>query len=79
MKEGWICPICGRVLAPWVPECQCRGVTNTQTSNYTFVRDTAANPNYAQSWDGQLPKITNGGTTIIDAAEIMGGEKKSGS
>ena len=33
---------------------------------------------YAQSWDGQLPKITNGGATIIDTAEIMGGEKKSG-
>lgn len=28
---------------------------------------------YAQSWDGQLPRITNGGATIIDAAtDILG-------
>ena len=47
MKEGWICPICGRALATLVPECTCRGVTNTPTSNYTFVRDTAVNPNFA--------------------------------
>ena len=20
-QAGWICPICGRVYAPWVPEC----------------------------------------------------------
>ena len=47
MKEGWICPICGRALAPWVPECPCRGVTNTSKSNCTFIHDTAANPNFA--------------------------------
>ena len=23
MKEGWVCPKCGKVLAPWVPECDC--------------------------------------------------------
>ena len=23
VKEGWICPKCGRALAPWVKECPC--------------------------------------------------------
>ena len=23
MSEGWICPVCGRGLAPWVSECPC--------------------------------------------------------
>jgi hypothetical protein len=25
MKEpiGWICPTCGKRLAPWIPECDC--------------------------------------------------------
>lgn len=23
--NGWQCPICGRVLAPFVPECPCQG------------------------------------------------------
>ena len=20
-QMGWVCPVCGRVYAPWVPEC----------------------------------------------------------
>ncbi len=23
MTEGWVCPVCGRGLAPWVTECPC--------------------------------------------------------
>lgn len=39
MSEGWICPKCGRGLAPWVSECPCykeqatEFVTGTQTSS----------------------------------------------
>jgi len=25
-KMGWVCPKCGRSLAPWVPECHCAGL-----------------------------------------------------
>ena len=39
MKEGWICPRCGKALAPWMPECSChKEKTQTQTSN-TFKFD----------------------------------------
>ena len=38
-KEGWICPVCGRGIAPWVDYCPCqinRNITwatgNVQTS-----------------------------------------------
>jgi predicted amidophosphoribosyltransferase len=24
-QEGWICPVCGRGLAPWVDYCPCQG------------------------------------------------------
>ena len=27
-QEGWICPRCGKVNAPWVMQCSCN--TNTQ-------------------------------------------------
>lgn len=28
INYGWKCPVCGRVLAPWVPECPCNGFSN---------------------------------------------------
>lgn len=26
-SEGWICPRCGRVNAPWLPYCSCDNIT----------------------------------------------------
>ena len=26
-QEGWICPRCGKVNAPWVMQCSCNGST----------------------------------------------------
>ena len=37
MKEGWICPRCGKALAPWVSECACY-LTKTITSNRDVIR-----------------------------------------
>ena len=40
-KEGWICPVCGRGLAPWVDCCPCQidrnitWATGTGTGTYT--------------------------------------------
>lgn len=34
-QKGWICPVCGRGLAPWVDVCPCKndaGVTCTTTT-----------------------------------------------
>lgn len=43
MKEGWICPKCGKVLAPWMPECSCfketRRISNAGSAPST--QDTA--------------------------------------
>ena len=37
MKEGWICPRCGRANAPWVGQCSCgpTDVKITHTSDRT--------------------------------------------
>ena len=34
MSEGWICPKCGRALAPWMSECPCNYMKAEITSNY---------------------------------------------
>lgn len=34
MNQGWICPKCGRALAPWVSECPCYIQPAYTTTNY---------------------------------------------
>jgi len=36
MSEGWICPKCGRALAPWMPECPCNNVKTVTSTNATI-------------------------------------------
>ena len=32
MSEGWECPKCGKVNAPWMPSCDCH-ITRTGSSD----------------------------------------------
>lgn len=34
-QEGWICPKCGKVHAPWVPSCECSHAKECQCSDCT--------------------------------------------
>ena len=38
-QQGWQCPICGKVLAPFVPECPCQGQGGVQTITTTKNTD----------------------------------------
>ena len=38
VKQGWICPVCGRVNSPWRTECPCYTKT-TSGANSTDFRD----------------------------------------
>lgn len=69
MKEGWICPKCGKVLAPWVPECDCyRSQTNSQysdTQQLNTLREFHVNPVYEPApywtnpdWKAPVPMCT---------------------
>ena len=52
-QEGWICPVCGRGVAPWLSVCPCQdeaGVINVTTT--TEVVDLSK---YYTWPDGQVP------------------------
>lgn len=34
VAKGWQCPVCGRILAPWVSECPCRGFNDQNVITY---------------------------------------------
>lgn len=43
MIEGWTCPVCSIVNAPWVPHCPCMGdgiIKINQAENQSYVDDT---------------------------------------
>ena len=44
-EQGWECPRCGRINAPWVRQCDCSRNNWTITSDWT----------YTPSWAGDKP------------------------
>ena len=43
MKQGWECPKCKKVYAPWMPSCNCNTTVTSSntTSNFTVSVDDA--------------------------------------
>lgn len=33
MKEGWVCPRCGKVNAPFIPSCDCKDSISNSNFN----------------------------------------------
>lgn len=62
-QMGWICPKCGKVLAPWKAECDCheRNTVTTDKSNTPFITGTSIN-------NGQTPDVKYTCTTATNAA-----------
>ena len=58
MSKGWECPKCGKIYAPFMPECGCCNTHVTNNSNidvdWTIVYPDTNSPN-------ELPLDTNHG------------------
>lgn len=39
MIEGWICPKCGRALAPWMAECPCNNIKTVTSNTFTVTHE----------------------------------------
>ena len=37
-KQGWICPICGRGVSPWVDICPCQRIENVAHGTSTGIK-----------------------------------------
>lgn len=50
MMEGWICPRCGKVNAPWMPCCNCTPalVSPTLPNDWPQPRYTTDNPTFSE-------------------------------
>ena len=62
---GWICPKCGKVLAPWKAECDCheRKSNITDKSNTPFITGTSIN-------NGQIPDVSYTTATNVNKNEV---------
>ena len=52
MEQGWVCPICGNVNAPWVASCPCGGNPQTRIT-------TSSGTDYKKEKDKVLEEFLN--------------------
>ena len=59
MTYGWVCPVCGKVNAPWANQCTCKGklpvpcepTCNTGTSSVSPLLSNSVTPEEYQKQD----------------------------
>ena len=59
MTYGWVCPVCGKVNAPWASQCTCNGklpvlygpTCNTETPSFSHLLSDFVTPKEYQKQD----------------------------
>ena len=65
MQYGWVCPKCGKVLAPWMGECNCYKknysyeTTETDPTTVNIETTITTNPNKTQPLPTEYTTSTN--------------------
>lgn len=89
MMEGWLCPRCKRVNAPWVSQCTCTRCHETITTNTPTVGDQPSTwpnePNWATCCDKVFTAVlasdkiasTTGGCSCSNKTESLNGKMPS--
>ena len=71
-QMGWICPKCGKVLAPWKAECDCheRNTVTTDKSNITDKSDINSISTGTYIYKGQTPDVKYTTATNFNKNEV---------
>lgn len=50
IRQGWQCPVCGKVHAPWVSACDCHITIakGTPTTNVDYTRQESITASFAE-------------------------------
>lgn len=76
MTYGWVCPVCGKVNAPWASECTCKGkplvpyelTCNTGTSSVSPILANSVTPKEFQKATEDYLNINNTYGPVIDSS-----------
>ena len=66
-QEGWICPVCGRGVAPWIDVCPCQNDTDVTNITTTKPEDIKVDLTkyYTLINDGTVPEAKFEGADLL--------------
>ena len=75
MTYGWVCPVCGKVNAPWASQCTCEGklpvfygpTCNTGTPSVSPILDNSVTPEEFQKVTEDYLNTNNTCGLVIDS------------
>lgn len=59
-NQGWKCPVCGKVHAPWVDGCDCHRVTTNGTSTGKTESVSVHIPHSLEEWMEEIKTMCGG-------------------
>ena len=76
MTYGWVCPVCGKVNAPWASQCTCKGklpvsyepTCNTGTPSFSPISANSVTPEEFQKATEDYLNINNTYGPVIDSS-----------
>ena len=78
-QQGWQCPVCGQVNAPWISQCPCNGKIPSYTTTVSTGETIRVKLNYNQppynAVTTRTPLKTYGYTTSSAHTTTMSNEK----
>ena len=70
IQQGWECPRCGKINAPWVSQCDCPKTQYTVTTTWDPKTTTPINPPAKPSWEYGGTYCKADGVTVAERSDV---------